>query len=415
MATYIPSTPSMGERIGSALGTGIGAGLTNIAEHKLQQIQQKREMDTRKDQLKKIGMNDAEAEFFADKDPETQYIAARDAIKRNLQGNEQLVDDWIPATPQEFQKADALREENIASQQQGPALEQQQLQPKANVQPTLQERLQQGMQTANQAIGIKPAMQGLGQKPTGAPKSRKSFEGLSFGTPQQGKTGGKATEEEKLQIKHYEQIKMAADNSNTSDMRLDRMDRLVEDDKINNPVYVALIKAAGINGWGIDLSGLLNKDTQEYDKLATDFVKDAKALFGAKITNDEVKLFLKTIPSTLNSKDAKIAMSRNIRTMNEGLRVKRQLADQIVQQNGGTVPSDFDLRLEQAFKPYQTNLAERFKNGITQAQQAQQSQMETGNRLKALPEDATDGTEITNRKTNVTYVRKNGEWIERGK
>jgi hypothetical protein len=179
MATYIPSTPSLGERLGKGLGSGLGEGLANIAEHKLKQIQTKRETETKKEQFKKIGMNDAEADFYAGQDAETQYYGARDAILRDLKdkgGDEQTMDDWFPKTPQEFQKVDKLRQENIGAQEAA----------QTNAQPTLQDRLQQGMQSATQATGMQPAMQGLqAQAPTqqATPtqkRPRRDFEGLTW-------------------------------------------------------------------------------------------------------------------------------------------------------------------------------------------------------------------------------------------
>lgn len=71
------SRPSLGETIGGALGTGLGQGLTALAETKLNSMLSRQKQAADKQKLVSLGIPDYEAQFLSHQNPEIQWQAAR--------------------------------------------------------------------------------------------------------------------------------------------------------------------------------------------------------------------------------------------------------------------------------------------------------------------------------------------------
>src|SRR5690606_13108425 len=112
---------------------------------------------------------------------------------------------------------------------------------------------------------------------------------------------------DKLTDKFYTETIKASKDARDNDMRLNKMKVLNDSGKLTSPVYASLLNALehGIFGFGLNLKGTLNPESQEFEKLSTDFLKNAKTYFGNRMTQQEVQLFLKTIPQLSMSKQAR--------------------------------------------------------------------------------------------------------------
>lgn len=405
--TYIPREPSLGERIGTGLGAGIGQGIANIAEHKLRQMEERRTKETRKEQFKRLGASDAEADFFVDQDPESQYYAMRDIILREHKGQENLINDWIPATPEEFKKVDQLREQNLERN----ASQQQALSP---VSQALQRPGQMGLQESLQGIEKKLEQPSIGDRLQSfsqiAPevKKRKDFEGINIRTPQErvlepklALERGKAAIKEQAQEKkfaHEEQKEInrryepylqtlgdEAKAAKQSDLRLKRMEKLVDEGSLpiaefyNQFKYMSEDFKSGIPGVGglidtaagaigkIGLSiqrNVTSRDMQEFEKLSRDFIKDAKNYFGARLTDNDLNQFMLTIPTLSNTDAGKKAIMRNMRIMNKAAELKEKAAQNIIKENRGRIPAELDRFVEERTSKQLDKLAEEFIDGV---------------------------------------------------
>jgi hypothetical protein len=148
----------------------------------------------------------------------------------------------------------------------------------------------------------------------------------------------------------------------TDDRRLNRMEELVNRGDLTRPRWHSLINALdhGIFGFGVNLHSLETADSQEFNKLSNEFLKNAKNIFGARITDNDVKMFMKMVPDLSQSREGKLAIIHNMKLYNEGIKIKKKASDQVVRENGGKLPFDYEARVEEIAAPALDALASRF-------------------------------------------------------
>lgn len=264
----------------------------------------------------------------------------------------------------------------------------------------------QQMETANKAKG----WESLGLRPEVAsfisqqsPDFQKDFfnklEGIELGAPQQAQQpqqvqaqqmmpGEKAAapsagvriapSKEKQKMAHEEQkminkevfpyikeVQQKAKGAKENNVRLDRMEKLIESGKLNNPQFAGLLKTLkhGIWGVGLDLTGLMSPESQEFDKISADFIKNAKDLFGTRITDTDLKAFLATIPNLSQSNEGKAAVIRNLKLMNKASEVREKAARNLLKKYGTKPPLDFEAEVEEKIKPELDAIASEFATG----------------------------------------------------
>lgn len=143
--------------------------------------------------------------------------------------------------------------------------------------------------------------------------------------------------------------------------RLGRMEKLVNEGKLTNPVYNQILK-----GIGLDVPILKNASSQEFDKLTVDFLRGAREIFGARVTNFEVENFLKAIPSLSQSEGGKRRVIRNLELMNQGAEVRSDVMREIIKENGGIPPLDLEEKIEERAAPKLDELSSQFLSGDVQ-------------------------------------------------
>ena len=172
-------------------------------------------------------------------------------------------------------------------------------------------------------------------------------------------SGEKATASKFKETKEVrKEIIEASRAARENDMRLDRMTELNKKDTLINPLFNATLKKAGM-----DLAALKNADSQEFEKLSTDFLKNAKAIFGARITNFEVEAFLKTIPTLSQSKEGRARVIRNLKLFNEGAKVRFDEMQKVLKENKGVPPYSLEELVEERVGNRLDSISERFKGG----------------------------------------------------
>ncbi len=167
-------------------------------------------------------------------------------------------------------------------------------------------------------------------------------------------------------------IRKEADAAKKSNMRLGRMSELIKSGRLASPTVAAFLDALekGIHGAvniGLDLNGLLNEESQEFKKISNDFLKEAKDIFGARLTNFDVSSFLKTVPTLSQSDGGKKRVINNLKLMNQGARTKEKALNQIVKEHGGKYPANLEQLLNKRTKKQLDQIAEKFKKGSKKA------------------------------------------------
>jgi len=167
----------------------------------------------------------------------------------------------------------------------------------------------------------------------------------------------------------YKEINDKAKASKDSNIRLGRMEQLISRGNLSNTAFFngikALGKIPGIGGYIESIAeSFLSPDTQEFEKLSTDFIKDAKQFFGNRITQQEVAMFLKTVPNLSQTNAGKHRVIRNMRIFNEAAGLRKKVMDEIIRDNNGKRPADLESLIEERAEPQLNALAEQFKGNI---------------------------------------------------
>lgn len=321
MATFLfPKKESFGGAVGTALGTGLQA----LAEQKLKQVNQRNQENK---------LASAYKNLFPEQQPGiTQALAALEPKEREI----------------------ALK--NLFAGQSGQGLE-------------------QAYGLENQTGEKKSIPKGLNPK--------QIADVAKFNRQQEHfETRLKATEQkeaDKETLPFYNEITKEAKAAKNNDKRLDRMEVLIKRGDISGPIPTALINtlAKGIFGIGIDLSGLQSADTQEFNKLSKDFLKEAKGIFGARLTDTDVKLYLETVPSLLQSDEGRKRVVFNLKSFNEAAKIRKKVADEIIEKNGGRRPRNLDSLVDKIAEPELDKIAEEFKIGLAPEKNIRQQNRES--------------------------------------
>jgi hypothetical protein len=167
--------------------------------------------------------------------------------------------------------------------------------------------------------------------------------------------------------KYYDEVNNEYRSAIENDRRLKRISELTERDDLGIPLANSVIRTIshGISGlglsvMGLDLTSLMTADAQELDKLSSDFVKGAKHIFPGRVTDADLKAFVKMIPSLSQTNEGRRRIIHNMRVFNEGAKVRKQAMDQIIRENDGNRPYNLDELVDKISKPQIDKISEYF-------------------------------------------------------
>jgi len=323
--------------LGNDLVNAFGTGLQRLAEHKLNDILQEKETQKKSQFWKSLGIPEEASRSLAN-------------------------------APIGIQQSILDRLENIGfngqSQANQPSYQQQAMQ--AGSQAGAQARMPQG-QMAPQGSMMQP--KGMGQQQA---VSQDSVFKLGPSKEQQKQLNeqrkmkfAEQKEINKTVLPYIKETQDKAKSAKENDVRLNRMEKLVHSGKLNNPQFASLLKTIkhGVFGVGIDFEGLLSPESQEFNKISTDFVKSAKDIFGSRLTDTDLKTFLQTVPTLSQSNEGKLSVINNLKIMNKAAEIKNRVARELLKEYGNNPPLDFEAEVEEIAKPELDALAAKFEAG----------------------------------------------------
>ena len=145
------------------------------------------------------------------------------------------------------------------------------------------------------------------------------------------------------------------------------MKELIKEGDLNAPLFSAGLDALEnfipYLGVGINLKSFLSPSSQEFDKLSKDFLRDVKKIFGARVTDNEVRQFLKTIPTLSQTDEGKLRIINNLELFNEAAKVKKQAFDDIIESNAGFRPQNIEQLVKKRTKKQLDAIAKNFISG----------------------------------------------------
>lgn len=170
-------------------------------------------------------------------------------------------------------------------------------------------------------------------------------------------------ESDKETLPYYKDISHKARASTNNSKKLNKIESLAVSGNLGSPVANSLINtiSKGVWGHGIDINFLKTADAQELEKLSNDFVKDAKEIFGSRLTDADLAAFFKTLPNLSQSREGMVRVIRNLRIANAADELRKEAADRIIEQNNGRRPRNLETLVENEISPHLDELADQFK------------------------------------------------------
>lgn len=161
------------------------------------------------------------------------------------------------------------------------------------------------------------------------------------------------------------ETKKAYKSAVDSDLRLDRMEQLINSGRLSYPLWASLVKTVGkgIFGFGLDLSSLLTPESQEFNKLQQDFLRSAKDIFGSRISNYEIEQYLKALPDLSQSTEGKKRVIEDLRSFNKAAKARYNAMIEIIKENRGMRPADLEEQIDERVNPLLDQLSSQFKKG----------------------------------------------------
>ncbi len=320
-----------------ALGSALSSGIQNLVQHKLNAMSEQKAFKELKGAFPELP---DEAVGFLSKLPPKEQMEYLQSFANGLGGIQQQQQQ---AQTEQQQGLQALQQQQEQVQQKpqipyspefkGPK----QAEYGGNEQKVATENIQKIKETAKELKKQNPKQKVTLAKALSVANSQKS------GGPEGIISDVVTKESNKETADLYKEINDRATSADKSEKRLKRFEELIQKGNLTHPLFGSFVKTLqhGIPllGVSIDLGSLMSTDSQEFDKLSTDFLREAKALFGSKMTEGELMQFLKTIPSLSQSNEGKVAVIQNMKEFNAASKLSKKAMNDIIREKGGRPPN----------------------------------------------------------------------------
>lgn len=365
MAQIIQDDNGIGALLGSSLGTGLGSALHGVAQNKLQNLLQRQQAHRIAPGLAALGIPQEQAHQIAMLPEQLQSLVLKNYLQAaESAGLDQALGGLSGDQPQQQQQGQFPQELLQYAQQQGQP-QQQKLGPQLTSQDANPQAQLKQQEAAPVESSKKPRnLQELLKSPRLSPEHRLKVAALQQQRQQHlEKLSVKEQQEVDKETKpYYDEISKLAKGAKEGEIRLDRMQELIHRGNLRGGFTSALVNA--LDKVGLDISSLEGADTQEFRKLSNDFIKNAKDFFGSRITDQDLKAFLKTIPNVSQSDEAKLRVISNLKSFNQIALLKKKAADEIISKNGGKRPRNLDQLVENTTSDQVDKIANDFKKRL---------------------------------------------------
>lgn len=115
---------------------------------------------------------------------------------------------------------------------------------------------------------------------------------------------------------------------------------------------VASLIKSGIN--------LTYPDSEEFNKLSNSFIRGAKAIFGARITDRDLQAFLAQVPTLSQTDAGKRAIIKNMEIFNKAAHARSDALKKIIKENKGKRPENLAILIDEVAGPELDKITEQF-------------------------------------------------------
>lgn len=329
--------PNQDGSVGEEFGKGITSGLQMLMKEKLRKMHQKRQAEA----LETVGLPGALAGLDPAVLKEFAKGKAQEQTIRSIFGGDPSQDQSKPALHQPEGTQAALQPNQLGISQEG-------MEPKTQQAPTGADKLKQMSNAQLQVLQGIPALKDIAKTELDmrAAGKKESFQ------------LGSARYKSNLPLYKEDQKKLEA--MEREGINLQRIKSINASGKL----------PSGLGRWNVDFDmGELripfaaNAETQAFVKTINDWTVNAKDSFGARVTNFELKRFMKRLPSLLNTTEGRRQIIRQMEIINELNQLHKQGITDAFDKAGGLRKLDYDqaqriskrenkVRIEQLKKEY---------------------------------------------------------------
>jgi hypothetical protein len=408
--TILPPQRTWAESFGQGLESTLSPVLNALTQDKLNEIAQRQQLPKSMKALKALGFTQEEAEGLSHLPLELQAVFAKEKAKAKslapymdkfqaMYGQPQVVqnEQEVPVSLQQQQQP--VETQRLIKGLLEPKGITQQLQGLQGLFPNQQDMIMRTMEKAMQqpqrieiAQPIQPqeqpkAVQPInketelanttkpGRPPLSQIEAAQMAASFATGDPKEILKTMRSIEKERAAESRFERQKSIESYKISKDMRekiieegksaksnlqdLERMEDLNQTGKLDTPGYVEFLKSTGL-----DIPALMNPESEEFQKIAQTFMRDAKKYFGGRVSNFEIEQFLKTIPSLSQSPEGRNRVIANLRRMNKGAVLYSKELKDLVKENKDYLPLDYLEQLDDRIEPKAEQLAKEFKKDL---------------------------------------------------
>lgn len=185
---------------------------------------------------------------------------------------------------------------------------------------------------------VAQGLQGLGFEPGEAKGLSQLPESLQREVVKDIYTGQRAMAKGTEKLRH--EITAGERAAIEQERELKELERLEKTGQIDNPLKVRTYRALG-------LEHKLSPETQAFQKVAQGFLRNAKNVFGARVTNYELGQYQQLFPSLMQSNEGRRMIIENIRRTNEAAKIRANAMREIIKENKNRIPTNFEDLIEQ--------------------------------------------------------------------
>lgn len=392
----LPKQTGIGELLGTGLGQGLGAATQGILQQKLAQLGQQQQQRQTFQGLQSLGYQPQEASQLAMLPPQLLNEVVKQRLKQPQQeafaqqlqsllgGGQSEPSGQIDFGTQEpgAQQLPQGMQGQQASQQAG--LPQQQ-----GVQKPLP-RLTEQQATKLAELGLKQKKLGIEEKKEARREEARRQEAIQKDT----KAFFDQTISEQKQAKETTQtlakMEKLIDKGNLPPAALYKFVKDIEKDvtissgaaaggalgaALGSAVGGAGAVPGGVIGAGIGamikpIASLVESgikytypDTEEFEKLSNSMIRGARQIFGQRITNADLEVFMQTIPNLTQTENGKRQIINNMKSLTEAAEVRGNALKEIMKENQGKRPDNLALLVDERAEKELDRLAEEFISG----------------------------------------------------
>lgn len=102
---------------------------------------------------------------------------------------------------------------------------------------------------------------------------------------------------------------------------------------------------------GLDWESFLSPEALEFQKLGIQKLKGASKVFGGKVSNNEMAVYLKQIPNLMQTPEGRAVIIRNNEIENKVERLWGDAINSVIEANGGEIPKGLQQRVHKMVDP----------------------------------------------------------------